>query len=75
MSSLMMTILLLAQNATEKSMTYIGIALFGGFMFFLILDSLIKGKYVPKKKNVRSFLIFLFIASVIAIILMFIYYK
>ena len=74
-SSILNVVFMLAQNGTEKSLTYLGVALFGGFMFFLIVDSLIKGKFVPKKKNVRAFLIVLFVVAVIAMILMFLYYK
>ncbi len=68
-------VFMLAQNETEKSLTILGLTLFGGFMFFLILDSLIKGKWVPKKGPARGFLIFIFIMVVIALIFLFIYYK
>ena len=67
--------LLLAQNAEEKSLTYIGLALFAGFLFFLIVDTTIKGRFVPKKPAMRKFLIFLFVIIVIIIILLFIFYK
>ena len=67
--------LLLAQNAEEKSLTYIGLALFAGFLFFLIVDTTIKGRFVPKKPVMRKFLIFLFVIIVIIIILLFIFYK
>lgn len=66
--------LLLAQNAREKNMTVIGIAFFAGFIFYLIVDSLIKGKLVPKKGPIRNFLIVVFILTIIALILLFIYY-
>ena len=66
---------LLAQNETEKNMTILGVTLFGAFLFFLILDSLIKGKWVPKKGPIRGFLIFLFSLAVIAIILLIIFSK
>ena len=68
-------VFMLAQNETEKSLTILGLTLFGGFMFFLILDSLIKGKWVPKKGPTRGFLIFIFIMVIIALIFLFIYYK
>ena len=67
--------LLLAQNAEEKSLTYIGLALFAGFLFFLIVDTTIKGKYVPKKPVMRNFLIALFILVIILLTLLFIFYK
>lgn len=66
---------LLAQNETEKDMTILGVTLFGAFIFFLILDSIIKGKWIPKKGPLRGFLIFLFSMAVIAIILLIIFYK
>ena len=67
--------LLLAQNAEEKSLTYIGLALFAGFLFFLIIDTTIKGRFVPKKPVMRKFLIFLFVIIIIIIIMLFIFYK
>ncbi len=66
---------MLAQNQLEKNLTIVGITLFSAFIFFLIVDSLIKGKFVPKKKDFRGFLIFVFILTIIAIILLIIYYK
>ena len=68
-------VFMLAQNETEKSLTILGLALFGGLMFFLILDSLIKGKWIPKKGAARGFLCFILIMVVIALIFLFIYYK
>lgn len=67
--------LLLAQNAEEKSLTYLGLALFAGFLFFLIVDTTIKGKYVPKKGVIRNFLIVLFVLVIIILIMLFIFYK
>lgn len=67
--------LLLAQNAEEKSLTFIGVALFAGFLFFLIVDTTIKGKYVPKKPVMRNFLILLFILMIILLFMLFIFYK
>jgi len=67
--------LMLAQNETEKNMTILGVTLFCAFIFFLILDSIIKGKWVPKKGPLRGFLIFLFSIAVIAIILLIIFEK
>ena len=68
-------IFMLAQNETEKSLTILGVTLFGAMVFFLIVDSLIKGKWIPKKGPVRGFLIFIFILVIIALIFLFIYYK
>lgn len=67
--------MLLAQNETEKGLTVLGVTLFGGFIFFLILDSIIKNKWVPKKGPVKKFLIFIFILVVIAVALLIIFYK
>ncbi len=58
--------LFLAQNAYEKKLTILGLALFAGLVFMLILDSIIKQKIVPKNDAVRGFLIFVFIVAVIA---------
>ena len=67
--------LLLAQNAEEKSLTYLGVALFAGFLFFLIVDSTIKGRFVPKKDSLRKFLIVLFVVVISILGLLFIFYK
>ena len=67
--------LLLAQTAEEKSLTYVGLALFAGFLFFLIIDTTIKGKFVPKSPVMRKFLIFFFILIVIIIFMLFIFSK
>lgn len=66
---------MLAQNAREKDITILGIAFFAAFMMYLIIDSTVKNRYIPKKGPVRSFLIFLLIVAVIAIILLIIFYK
>ena len=68
-------IILLAQTAKEKSVTVVGLAIFAGFIFFLIVDTTIKGKFVPKKGPVKKFLIFLFILVVIILFLLFKFYK
>lgn len=57
--------LLLAQNEAEKMITTIGIACFAFFIFFLILDSVIKQKFIPKEGPIRGFLIFVFLLAVI----------
>ena len=41
---------MLAQNSQEKSATIIGLTLFAGFMFFLFVDTLIKGIPLMDKK-------------------------
>ena len=53
-------VMLLAQNAFEKRATIIGITLFGGLIFMLFLDSIIKGKFVPKNSAIRKLLFFIF---------------
>ncbi len=66
--------LLLEQTKAEKEFTIIGVSIFAVIVFMLLLDSVVKNKLVPKNKNVKLFIIFLFIASLIAIILLTIYY-
>ncbi len=66
---------LLAQNDIEKKLTKVGLAFFAFFILMLIIDSILKNKLVPKSKEMRGFLIFLFIATIIALILILIYYK
>lgn len=66
---------MLAQNENEKSLTIVGVALFAGLMLFLIIDSLSKSQYIPKKGPLRGFLIFLLIIAVIAVNLLIIFYK
>lgn len=68
-------VMYLAQNAEEKSLTYVGLAFFAGFLFFLIVDTTVKGRFVPKKSVIRHFLIFLFILVIILLIMLFIFYK
>ena len=74
-SNLQNICLILAQNEIEKSMTKIGLGFFAVFMLMLIIDSTLKNKYVPKNKSVQYFIIFLFIATLVALILLCIYYK
>ena len=66
---------MLAQNSQEKSATIIGLTLFAGFMFFLFVDTLIKGKFVPKTGPVKKFVLFLSIMAFIIVIMLFIFYK
>lgn len=67
--------MILAQNAEERSLTYLGVAFFAGFLFFLIVDSTVKGKFVPKKDVMKKFLIVLFVLVIIILILLTIFYK
>lgn len=67
--------LILAQTEQEKQMTYLGLAIFGFFLFVLILDSMAKGKIIPKKGPMKSIVIFIFVVVVIAVILMTFVYK
>lgn len=73
--TLCQTIFMLAQNESEKTLTIVGLALFGALIFYLILDSTIKGKFIPTKGPLRNFLIFIFVVVVIAIILICIFLK
>ena len=68
-------IFMLAQNEGEKMWTLIGVTFLGAFIFFLIIDSTIKGKFVPKKGPLRKFLTFLFLVIVVVVILLLIYNK
>lgn len=68
-------VMLLAQTEKEKSITIVGLAFFAGFIFFLIMDTTIKGKFVPKKGPVKYFLIFLFILILIILIMLYIFNK
>ena len=67
--------LLLAQNETEKTITTIGIACFAFFIFFLIIDSVVKQKFIPKDGPIRGFLIFLFLLAIIAFFVYVIFIK
>ena len=67
--------LLLKQNEAEKTITSIGLAFFAAFIFYLILDSTIKQKFIPNNKAIRGFLIFIFLAASIACICYIIFIK
>lgn len=67
--------LILAQNDAEKKITILGLALFAAFMFYLILDSTIKQKFIPKNGALRGFLIFVFIIIIIALFVYIIFVK
>jgi len=58
--------LTLSQTLTERRITILGLAFFAAFMFFLIIDSALKQKLVPKSPVVRGFLIFLFLLAIVA---------
>ncbi len=66
---------LLEQTAAEKRATILSLALFAVLVFMLFLDSVIKNTIMPKNKNVKLFVIFLFMVTLIAIILLIIYYN
>ena len=68
-------IFMLAQNEKEKSLTVLGLTLFGGFIFILILDSIVKNNWVPKSDILRRFLIFIFVLVIIAVSMLIIFYK
>mgnify|MGYP003320755194 CR=1 FL=1 len=66
--------LMLAQTAQEKRMTYYGVLFFGFFLFVLFLDTMAKGKFIPKKGPMKTILIFMcVIAGIVAILLHFVY--
>ncbi len=67
--------LILAQNEAEKTITTIGLAFFAAFIFYLILDSTIKQKFIPKNGAIRGFLIFIFILASVACICYIIFIK
>ena len=68
-------IYMLEQNATEKRFTKLGIALFVGLLVILLIHTTIKDGLLPKSNAVKYFIIFLFIISVVALILLLIFYK
>lgn len=75
LSTLCSVCFMLAQNEIEKRMTKIGLAFFAVFLLLLIIDTTVKNKIVPKGRPMQYFLIFLFIATIIALVLLLIYYK
>ena len=66
--------LLLEQTAYEKRLTLIGVAFLAVLFFMLVLDGINKNKLVPKSGSLVKFLIFLFIAAIIAVILLIYFY-
>ncbi len=75
MSALASILFMLEQNSLEKDITILGVTMFGFLMFFLIIDSTVKNKYIPKKGPVRGFLIFLLLLAVVAVTLLIFFYK
>lgn len=71
----LLRMLILAQTEQEKEITYVGLAIFGFFLFVLILDSMAKSKIIPKKGPMKITLIFMFIVVVIAVIVLHFVYK
>lgn len=66
---------ILAQNEAEKSFTILGLTLIMGFIFYILVDTLGKNKWVPKGGNVKTFLICLFVIVIIALTLYIIFNK
>lgn len=71
---LQMLNLLLAQTAQEKNLTLLSVALLAGLFLILLLDATTKNVYVPKNQKLLGFIIFLFVAAIIAIILLINFY-
>ena len=67
--------LMLAQTAQEKKMTYFGVLFFGFFLFVLFLDTMAKGKFIPKKGPMKQILIFILVIVAIVAILLHFFYK
>ena len=66
---------MLAQNATEVRITKLSVALFVVFMVVLVIHTTVKDGWLPKSPAVRYFVVFLFIVSFIALILLLVLYK
>ena len=71
---LQMLNLLLAQTAQEKNLTLLSVALLAGLFLILLLDATTKNVYVPKNQKLLGLIIFLFVAAIIAIILLINFY-
>lgn len=67
--------LMLAQTEQEKKMTVFGLMIFGFFLFVLFLDSINKGKMVPKKGPIKVTVIFMLVVVAIVLILIQFVYK
>lgn len=68
-------IFMLAQTEQEKKMTYFGLIIFGFFLFVLVLDSLAKGKIIPKKGPMKKIVIFICVTVALVLILLHFIYK
>lgn len=66
---------MLAQTEQEKRITILGLAIFGFFLFVLVLDSLAKGKIIPKKGPLKKIVIFFAVVAAIVFILLHFVYK
>lgn len=71
----LLKMLILAQTEQEKRMTYLGVALFGFFLLILILDSVAKGKFIPKKGPLKTTVIFMFVIVAIVMVALYFIYK
>ena len=67
--------LILAQTEQEKRMTYFGVLFFGFFLFVLFLDTMAKGKFIPKKGPMKKILVFILVIVAIVAILLHFFYK
>lgn len=67
--------LMLAQTEQERKITVFGLMIFGFFLFVLFLDSINKGKMVPKKGPIKVAVIFMLVVVAIVLILIQFVYK
>ena len=67
--------LILAQTAQEKKMTYFGLIFLGVFIFVLVLDSLGKGKLIKSKGPLKKILLFILIVIAIVVLSLHFIYK
>ena len=67
--------LMLQQNAGEKQLTKISLIILSVILFSLVIDSAVKGKFVPKNGAIRVLILICFILAFGALILTNIYYK
>lgn len=66
--------LLLEQTTQEKNLTLLSVALLAGLFLILIIDAITKNVFIPKNQKLLGFIIFLFVAALIAIILLINFY-
>ena len=67
--------LMLQQNSAEKQFTSVSLIILAVLLFTLVIDSAVKGKFVPKSGLLRAIILVLFIFVLGALILVNIYYK